>query len=153
VAARRVRDYCRSKGWTERGLPDGAQHHMLSPAQIEARKGRLTASRVGVLMTGDTAAIMRLYRELLGEVPEEDLSDVWPVQLGAETEPLNLRWYARRRNPLSRHGEVVVHPRYDWATARSTLGTICCPARSSQTSVATSRSKPSSIAISRKCSG
>src|SRR4029077_7712576 len=88
---------------------------VLSPAQIEARKGKLTASRVAALMTGDAEKILRLYREMIGEAVEEDLSDVWAVQLGAATESLNLDWYEMRRNPLSRRGEVVVHPRHDWA--------------------------------------
>jgi hypothetical protein len=90
---------------------------MLSPAQIEARKGKLTASRISCLMTGDAPAIMKLYREMLGEEEEEDLSRVWPVQLGSATEGLNLDWYEMRRNPLSRRGEVVIHPRFDWAAA------------------------------------
>jgi hypothetical protein len=102
---------------------------MLSPAQIEARKGRLTASRVACLMTGDAEKILRLYRELLGELPDEDLSDVWPVRLGEATEALNLEWYERRKNPLSRRGEVVVHPRFDWAacTLDAWDDTLFCP--------------------------
>lgn len=89
---------------------------MLTPTQIEARKGKLTASRIACLMTGDIAAILRLYREMIGEELEEDLSDVWPVQLGAATEQLNLDWHERkRRTPVTRRGEVVVHPEYSWA--------------------------------------
>jgi YqaJ-like viral recombinase domain len=102
---------------------------MLSPAQNEARKGRLTGSRIASLMTGDAAAILRLYREMIGEEPEEDLSRVWPVQLGAATEQLNLDWYELRKNPLTRRGEVVIHPRYDWAacTLDAWDDTLCCP--------------------------
>jgi hypothetical protein len=84
---------------------------MLSPEQIAARKGKLTASRVACLMVADTAKIMQLYLELTDDpsfVPE-DLSEVWPVQLGECTEPLNLRWFELKRGPLSRQGEVVVH--------------------------------------------
>jgi predicted phage-related endonuclease len=89
---------------------------MLSPAQIEARKGRLTASRVACLMTGDAGRIIQLYREMIGEAVEQDLSDVWPVRLGEATEALNLEWYERRNNcTLTRQGEVVIHPSYDWA--------------------------------------
>lgn len=102
---------------------------MLSPTQIEARKGKLTASRVACLMTGDAEKILRLYREMIGELPEEDLSQVWAVQLGETTEPLNLRWYNMRKNPLSRHGEFVVHPRHDWAgcTLDAWDDTLFCP--------------------------
>src|SRR5580765_6987801 len=89
---------------------------MLSPTQIEARRGRLTGSRVACLMTGDAAAILRLYREMIGEAVEEDLSDVWPVRLGEATEQLNLDWYERKnRTPVTRRGDVVVHRDYDWA--------------------------------------
>src|SRR5690606_21636023 len=69
----------------------------LTAAQLQARGGKLTASRVAVLMRGDERALYGLWREMTGDpsyVPE-DLSGVWPVQLGAVTEALNLSWYAR----------------------------------------------------------
>ena len=92
---------------------------MLSPDQARQRVGRLTASRVACLMTGDADKIMNLWREMVGDpdfVPD-DLSDVWAVQLGSHTEPLNLDWYERRTGrTLSRRGEVVVHPD-GWAAA------------------------------------
>jgi hypothetical protein len=85
---------------------------MLTPAQIDARKGKLTASRIACLMRGDTVKIMDLYREMIGDPTwtEEDLSENWAVQLGSFTEPLNLRWFELKRGPLSRQGEVAVHP-------------------------------------------
>lgn len=90
----------------------------LSHEQIKARDGRLTASRVACLVTGDEQKIMDLWKEMIGDptyVPE-DLSDVWAVQLGAHTESLNLEWYERRVGyKLSRQGEVIVHPEHDWA--------------------------------------
>lgn len=92
----------------------------LTESQIKAREGRLTASRVGALMNGDATKIMALWREMVGDpsfVPE-DLSGVWPVQLGTMTEALNLSWYARKTGRLlSRQGEVVVCPAADWACA------------------------------------
>lgn len=102
---------------------------MLSPAQIEIRKGKLTASRMSPLMTGDAPAILQLYREMIGEADEQDLSQVWAVQLGAATEQLNLDWYELRKNPLSRRGEVVIHSRYDWAacTLDAWDDTLGCP--------------------------
>lgn len=90
---------------------------MLTPIQHEARKGRLTGSRIACLMTADAPAIMRLYREMIGLEQPEDLSRVWPVQLGSATEQLNLDWYEMKGNPLSRRGEVVIHPHHDWAAA------------------------------------
>lgn len=92
----------------------------LSAAQLSARDGRLTASRVGALMTGDAEKIMLLWQEMVGDpafVPD-DLSGVWPVQLGIATEPLNLSWYTRKTGrSLTRVGEIVIHPRADWAAA------------------------------------
>ncbi len=93
---------------------------MLSPAQLQARDGRLTASRVACLMTGDAEKIFDLWRELTGDPAfvAEDLSDVWAVQLGSHTEVLNLDWYERRTGkPLSKRGDVIVHPQCDWAAA------------------------------------
>jgi hypothetical protein len=89
----------------------------LTRQQLDARAGKLTGSRISALMTGNAEKIMRLYREMIGEQSEEDLSDVWPVQLGSVTEALNLDWYERKGNPLSRRGEVVVHPIFNWAAA------------------------------------
>lgn len=90
----------------------------LTQKQLDARKGKLTASRVAVLMNGDREGIMRLYREMIGKLPEEDLSDVWPVQLGAVTEKLNLDWYERKsRHLLTRRGEVWTHSAFEWAAA------------------------------------
>lgn len=89
---------------------------MLTSTQIEARKGKLTASRIACLMTGDAEKILRLYREMRGEQPEEDLSDVWAVQLGSATEQLNLDWYERKnRTPVIRRGEVIISAQHDWA--------------------------------------
>ncbi len=89
----------------------------LSTQQLAARKGKLTASRVAALMTGDADKIMRLYREMIGEEVEENLDDVWPVQLGSATEELNLDWFERKNGPISRRGEVVVAPWDEWAAA------------------------------------
>ena len=90
----------------------------LTPAQRAARDGRLTASRVGILMSGDDAALLDLWREMVGDpgYEEPDLSDVWAVQLGACTEQLHLDWLERRLgSPVTRRGEVVLHPEADWA--------------------------------------
>jgi len=93
---------------------------MLTESQQRTREGKLTASRVGVLMTGDETAILALWREMIGD-PEygpEDLSDVWAVQLGSHTESLNLDWYERRTGrPVTCRGEVVIHPSLPWAAA------------------------------------
>lgn len=89
----------------------------LTPAQLAAREGRLTASRVACLMTGDEAKIYDLWLEMVGDprYVAEDLSGVWPVQLGSVTEALNLAWYELKHGPVTRQGEVVCHPLHDWA--------------------------------------
>jgi len=71
-------------------------------------------------MTGDKTKIMQLWRELCGDPAfvEENLDDVWAVQLGSCTEKLNLDWYERtRQRTLDRRGAVVNHPDYFWAAA------------------------------------
>jgi hypothetical protein len=91
---------------------------MLTKTQLEARDGKLTASRIACLMTGNETEIMKLWREMIGDpdFEPEDLSNVWPIQLGLETEALNLRWYTRKSGrDLSRFGEVVCNPKHNWA--------------------------------------
>jgi YqaJ-like viral recombinase domain len=101
----------------------------LNAAYAAQRAGKLTASRVAVLMTGDAAGILELYEEMIGVRLPEDLSDIWPVQLGLVTEPLNLRWFAKKNYPLSRHGEFVIHPRHSWAacTLDAWCDELACP--------------------------
>jgi predicted phage-related endonuclease len=88
---------------------------MLTDAQIAARKGRLTASRIACLMTSDARAIHQLYLEMTDQAEPEDLSRVWPVRLGEATEQLNLDWYEMKGNPVSRRGEFATHPDHPWA--------------------------------------
>lgn len=93
---------------------------MLTEAQRLAREGKLTASRVACLMEGNKPKIMQLWRELCGDpgYMEEDLDDVWAVQLGSTTEGLNLSWYERKTGRvLTRRGEVIQSPDYEWAAA------------------------------------
>lgn len=88
----------------------------LTPAQQVARKGRLTASRIAVLMNGDTEGVLNLYLEMTGQKPEEDLSEFWPARLGEATEQLNLDWYEMKSGqPITKRGHVVLHRTLDWA--------------------------------------
>jgi predicted phage-related endonuclease len=89
----------------------------LSAEQLAARKGKLTASRVAALMTGNAEKIMQLWLEMTDQAEPENLDDVWPVRLGEATEKLNLDWFEAKNGPLSRRGEVVVHKKYSWAAA------------------------------------
>src|SRR5260370_38102701 len=87
-------------------------------------------------MTGDSEKILRLYREMTGEEVEEDLSDVWPVQLGSATEHLNLDWMEMKGTKPSRRGEVAVHRTYDWAvcTLDAWIAELSCPGEAKHTS-------------------
>jgi predicted phage-related endonuclease len=102
----------------------------LSISQLKAREGKLTASRVAVLMKGDAEGIMQLYLEMIGEGEPIDLRHVWPVRLGEATETLNLDWYEEKNGQtISRRGEVCVHPKHEWAacTLDGWIGDLECP--------------------------
>lgn len=90
---------------------------MLTATQLKQRDGKLTASRVGVLMSGDEAKILKLWQEMLGLESAEDLSGVWPVRLGEATEDLQLQWYEHKAGgPVAAlRGKVEVHPTVSWA--------------------------------------
>ncbi len=93
---------------------------MLTDSQLKARDGKLTASRVACLMTGDKDKMLNLWRELGGDpafVPD-DLSDIWAVRLGEITEQLNLDWYSEHNAEITCRGDVVVaEAPDDWAAA------------------------------------
>jgi predicted phage-related endonuclease len=97
----------------------------LTKAQLEARKGKLGGSQVGPLMTGDRDGIQELWLELIGDRPPKDFSDVWPVQRGIYSEPLNLIWFEKKHGVLIRQGEVVLNPEWPWSCA--TLDAWCVP--------------------------
>lgn len=102
---------------------------MLTQAQRDARAGKLTASRCGCLVDGDEQAILRLWLEMTGQEQPEDLSGVWPVQLGITTEDLNLNWYEiRHGQAVTRRGEVVVDPDGLFAaTLDGWIADLACP--------------------------
>ena len=86
---------------------------MLTQAQIDARKGKVTASMVGKLMTGSAEDINTLWDELTGRREPDDLAWKWPVYLGTHTEALHLDWLEHALDtPITRRGEVVSR---DWA--------------------------------------
>lgn len=59
----------------------------------ETRARGLGGSDANILMGGDEAAILHLWRVKRGEEEPEDLSGVLPVIMGTITEPLNRYWY------------------------------------------------------------
>jgi hypothetical protein len=82
---------------------------VLTAEQHRLREGKLTASQVAALMSGDADKILNLWKLHIGDPSyvDPDLSEVWPVRLGETTETLNLEWYARKHGAISRVGEVV----------------------------------------------
>jgi len=60
-----------------------------------ARRHFVGGSDARVIMGGDEAALIRLWKEKRGEVEPEDISDNLIVQLGVATEALNRTWYER----------------------------------------------------------
>jgi hypothetical protein len=85
--------------------------------EITRRTTTLGSSEVAILMKGDVEAIFKLYRQKIGEEPADDLSHVWPVQLGKCTERLNLDWYERTSSEmLFERGRIKIHPKHPWAT-------------------------------------
>ena len=90
----------------------------LSQAQQAARRGKLTASRLPVLMSGDEAKIYSLWAELTGRQVPDNLDEVWHVRLGNATEHLNIWWYEKTTGrPTSMHGDVVQHIQHPWLSA------------------------------------
>lgn len=104
---------------------------MLTEEQKKQRAGRLTASRVAVLMKGVAADVMDLYLEIIGEKEPKDLSKYWPVYHGSHTEAHHLDWLqdVTLSQPIIRRGEVVIHPRFDYfaATLDGYLRSRLCP--------------------------
>ena len=60
-----------------------------------ARRHFLGGSDARTIMSGDEAALIRLWKEKRGEAEPEDLSDNLVAQLGVTTEALNRNWYER----------------------------------------------------------
>jgi predicted phage-related endonuclease len=59
------------------------------------RRRFIGGSDARVIMSGEEAALIRLWQEKRGETEPEDLSGNVAVQLGVATEALNRNWYER----------------------------------------------------------
>ena len=105
----------------------------LTKEQQAARDGKLTASGIGVLMRAEPEPIHELWRELTGDPTwtPKDLSNVWPVRLGAATENLHVEWIASKLDSgkITKRGWVITHPDQNWAacTLDGWLEKIGCP--------------------------
>ena len=91
----------------------------LTEQQMKARKGKMTASRVGALMSGDNEKLYELWLELTGDPTfvAPDYTKVWAVQLGNATESFHLDWIQKSLGPIAMRGKSLQHPRVPWALA------------------------------------
>src|ERR1700730_47447 len=79
------------------------------------RRSYVGGSDARIIMGGDEAALLRLWREKRGEVEPEDLSGNLVVQLGVATEPLNRHWFERNtRQTLRDVQRRIRHPVIRW---------------------------------------
>jgi hypothetical protein len=62
---------------------------------VEGRRHFVGGSDARIIMSGDEAALIRLWKQKRGEAEPEDLSNNLVVQLGVATEELNRLWYER----------------------------------------------------------
>src|SRR5476651_211468 len=82
------------------------------------RRSFIGGSDARIIMGGDEAMLVRLWREKRGEVEPEDLSGNLIVQLGTVTEDLNRRWYERNSGQVIKDIQKRVrHPVVRWMGA------------------------------------
>ena len=82
------------------------------------RRYFIGGSDARIIMGGDEAALLRLWREKRGEVEPEDLSSNLVVQLGLATEELNRRWYqVNTGQVLTDIQRQIRHPVLRWMAA------------------------------------
>src|SRR6266487_1992221 len=87
-------------------------------ANTPRRRTFIGGSDARVVMGGDEAALLRLWREKRGEAEPEDLSGNLIVQLGFATEPLNRQWYERATGQVVKDVQSWVrHPVIRWIAA------------------------------------
>src|SRR2546428_5114336 len=83
-----------------------------------SRRLFIGGSDARIIMGGDEAALVRLWREKRGEVEPEDLSGNLIVQLGRATEELNRSWYERNTGRQVRDVQRRVrHSAIPWMAA------------------------------------
>jgi hypothetical protein len=89
---------------------------MALTAEQQARRAfKVTASMLPTLMHGDEAALLRLYREEIGEIEREP--PTYAMRFGSHVEPFMLDELQAKTGPITRRGEVVDHP---------TVPEFCC---------------------------
>jgi predicted phage-related endonuclease len=106
---------------------------MLNAAQIARRIGKLGGSDMNIVMGGDAQKINNLWLEKMGDKIPDDLSEIWEVYRGSETEEMHLNWIERYGFDgvvgISRRGNSIDHYRYDWAmcTLDGWVNELSCP--------------------------
>src|SRR5947209_216916 len=84
-------------------------------ANSPRRRTFIGGSDARIVMGGDEAALLRLWREKRGEAEPEDLSGNLLVQLGLATEHLNRQWYERATGQVVTDVQSWVrHPVIRW---------------------------------------
>jgi predicted phage-related endonuclease len=82
------------------------------------RRSFIGGSDARIIMGGDEAMLVQLWREKRGEVEPQDLSDILIVQLGTVTEDLNRRWYERNTGRAVKDVQRRIrHPVNKWMAA------------------------------------
>lgn len=85
---------------------------------VEDRSYFIGGTDARIIMGGDEAALLRLWREKRGEEPQRDLSGELIVQLGRVTEDLNRHWYERiSGNRVQERQCRKFHPSIAWMAA------------------------------------
>ena len=80
-----------------------------------SRREFIGGSDARIIMGGDEARLIRLWREKRGEREPEDLSQDLVVQLGSITEDLNRTWYERNSgNAVEDVQRRMRHPVHKW---------------------------------------
>jgi hypothetical protein len=93
---------------------------------VEFRKYPARGSFIGgsdarIIMGGDDAALLRLWREKRGDAQPPDYSRNLLVQLGVATEGFNRRWYERTTGNVIKDVQTWIHhPVIRWTAAAHT---------------------------------
>ena len=89
-----------------------------SIANSPRRRSFIGGTDARVVMGGDEAALLRLWREKRGEAEPEDLSGNLLVELGRATEHLNRQWFERTTGEVVKDVQSWVrHPVLRWMAA------------------------------------
>src|SRR5271169_7015031 len=92
--------------------------HTFKQENESGRCGFIGGSDARIIMGGDEAALLRLWKEKRAELEPEDLSGDLLVQLGTVTEPLNRHWYEKNSgHAVTEVQRQVFHKIHRWMAA------------------------------------